>query len=123
MAVLDKYIEKTKIEEENLHHLISSIFSFTDIKDNYKHISTVDKKEEIVDGIISLLEKYLELGIVKNKSQKLEIIDVLDKLHFRKEVLEGMKNNIDFEKIEKAGKKLGKKSQSAFLKKSSTYSN
>ncbi|HBL80436.1 MAG TPA: hypothetical protein DDZ79_11195, partial [Aequorivita sp.] len=91
-----------------------SIFNFTNIKKDYKKISTVDKKEEMVDEIISLLEKYLELDIVKDKSQKLEIIDVLDKLRFRKEVLEVIKSKIKFNDIEKAGNRLGKKSQSAF---------
>ncbi len=114
MTAIDKYIEKTKIEDENLHQVIFSIFNFTNIKKDYKKISTVDKKEEMVDEIISLLEKYLELDIVKDKSQKLEIIDVLDKLRFRKEVLEVIKFKIKFNDIEKAGNRLGKKSQSAF---------
>ncbi len=114
MTVIDKYIEKTKIENENLHQVIFSIFNFTDIKTTYKRVSTVDKKEEMVDEIISLLEKYLELDIVKDKSQKLEIINVLDKLHFRKELLEVIKSKIDFNDIKKAGNRIGKKSQSAF---------
>jgi hypothetical protein len=114
MTVIDKYIEKANIENENLHQVIISIFNFTKIKTNYKRVSTVNKKEEMVDEIISLLEKYLELDIVKEKSQKLEIIDVLDKLHFRKEVLEVIKSKIEINDIKKAGNRLGKKSQSAF---------
>ncbi len=114
MAVIDKYLEKTKINNENLHQVIFSIFDFTNIKRDYKKSSTVDKKEEMVDEIISLLEKYLELNIAKGKSQKLKIINVLDKLHFRKEVLEIIKSEIDFGDIEKVGNRIGKKSQSAF---------
>ncbi len=114
MATIDKYIEKTKIKDEDLHQVIFSIFNFTAIKANYKRASTVQKKEEMVDEVISLMEKFLELDIVKDKSQKLAIIDVLDKLYFRKEVLELLKSEIKLKDIQETGNRLGEKSQSAF---------
>ena len=114
MTTIDKYIEKTRIQNESLHQVIFSIFNFTDIKTNYKRASTVQKKEEMVDEVISVMEKFLELNIVKDKSQKLEMIDVLDKLYFKKEVLELLKSEIKLKDIQEAGNRLGKKSQSAF---------
>lgn len=101
------------------YDLVTSLFDLTDINCVYKSRSTLEKKEEIVDELISLLEKSLELNVIRNKPAKLEIFETLDKLHFRKEVLDLLKNNIDLNKLKEAGTNLGRKSQSGFSGKDS----
>lgn len=114
MEVVEKYRDKIQFKENELDNVIHTIVNFTNINKDYKSVSIIDKKEEMIDLIIPLLQKYLELNISMNKDTKLEIINVVDKFNFRKEILEILKGNIDINDIEKAGMRLGKKSQSAF---------
>ncbi len=54
---------------------------------------------------------------VREKKEKLELINFIDKMNIQKELLELQKEETNISQIETAGKRLGKKSQSAFINK------
>ena len=114
MEALEKYKQKIQFNENELEDVIHIIFNYTNINSDYKRSSTINKKEKMIDAIIPLFEKCLELDIPMDRNEKISIINTLDKFHFRKEILEIFKKNIDLKDIEKAGIRLGKKSQSSF---------
>ena len=77
----------------------------------------MEKKEELMMHLTQFLEKYLELQLLKGKDDKLEIINFIDKMNLYRELLEVQKNSVLHSQLEKAGRSLGKKSQSAFKSK------
>ena len=87
------------------------------IKRNYKSHNFLDIKEELISHFTKFLEKYLELQLLNSKKDKLGLINFIDKMNLQKELVGLKKNETTIEEIEKAGRSLGRKSQSAFDKK------
>lgn len=116
MEVLEKYTEQSKIKQESLRAVISSIIDSTEIIQSNSSSLTYENKVDLLHEIILFLERLLALDKFEKSSQNLEIIDILDKLLFRKEILENLMNNTSAEDLKVAGQRLGKKSQSAFSK-------
>lgn len=111
---LENIKEDIKIEEKSLNNFISYIFHYSQINRPYKRKSTIDKKSEIIDLIIPLMEKSLQLNLNMEKDMKLQIMKLLDTINLRKELLEVFENNIEESDLKKASNRLGKKSQSTF---------
>lgn len=117
MLELENIKEDIQIEEKSLNKFIRYIFHYSEINRPYKRKSTIDKKSEIIDLLIPLMEKTLELNQNMQRDTKLEIMELLDTVNLRKEMLEIFENNIKKSDLKKASKRLGKKSQSTFAKK------
>jgi hypothetical protein len=108
-----KYKEKTNFKnEEDISKSLANIFMFGTIKSDYKSSSVIKKKEELNELIINLLEEILSNDSLNTKKEKLEIINLLDELNFRNEILQMMeKKNVS--DIKKASKRIGKKFMSS----------
>lgn len=102
------------LEEGDLNKLGSILFDSLSINKIDKKISVVSYKEAMINGVADLLKKMLIQDREISGELKLNIIDLLDKLHTQKEHLEIIKSNILQTDIEQASKRLSKKSQSAF---------
>lgn len=117
MIELENIKNGIEIDEENLNNFISYIFQFSQINREYKSKAIISKKNEILDLLIPLLEKSLELNHNMGNEIKLQIMELLDTMNLRKEVLEIFENNISKSDLQKASIRIGKKSQSAFSQK------
>lgn len=117
MTILEKYENENTLEEQDFDKVSKLMFQSFLIKRNYRSPSFLDKKEELISHFTLFLEKYLELQFLNSKKDKLSLIDFIDKMNMQKELVELKKKETTLEEIEKAGKSLGRKSQSAFEKK------
>lgn len=111
---LENIKEEIQIEEKSLNNFVSYIFHYSQINRPYKRQSTIDKKSEIIDLLIPLMEKSLQLNLNMQKDMKLQIMKLLDAINLRKEILEVFGNDIKESDLKKASNRLGKKSQSTF---------
>ena len=59
----------------------------------------------------------IEKKLNNSKQDKLELINLMDKLNMQKELLELLKENVSHEKLQLAADRLGKKAQSSFKNK------
>lgn len=116
MIELENIKRDIQIDEKNLSDFITYVFHYSEINSSYKSKSVINKKTEIIDLLIPLLEKSLELNENMQRDIKLQIMELLDKVNLRKEVLEFFESKINKSDLEKASKRLGKKSQSTFSK-------
>jgi len=66
---------------------------------------------------MATLQSIKNYNQTDDKELKLQLIKVISKLNMQKELLELAGGKINLDDIEMAGKRLGKKSQSAFEKK------
>lgn len=117
MTILEKYENENTLEEQDFDKVSKLMFQSFLIKGNYKNQNFLDKKEELISYFTQFLEKFLELQFLNSKKDKLHIINFIDKMNIQKELVELRKNETTLEEIEKAGKSLGRKSQSAFKEK------
>lgn len=117
MTTLEKYENENMLEEQDFDKVSKLMFQSFLVKGGYKNHDFLDKKEELISYFTQFLEKYLELQFLSSKKDKLSIIDFIDKMKLQKELVELKKNETTREEIEKAGKSLGRKSQSAFEEK------
>lgn len=117
MTAIQKIEELNKIDQNEFDNLIKIVFESFRINRQYKSISFLSKKEELIDYFSTFIEKYLELQFIKNKDQKLELINFIDKLNMQRELLELAKVKTNITDITVAANRLGKKSQSAFKQK------
>jgi len=108
MITIDKSINA--IDENDL----TKIFESFSINRQYKRESLVNYKEDMIDSFMELLNKLLAQQTGLSKEQKLDTINLLDKLKTQKENLELIKSYISPSDVEQAAERLGKKSQSAF---------
>lgn len=117
MTTLEKIEQKNNIEEQEFGKMSKLLFQSFIITKKYKSFTFLGKKEELINYFTEFLEKFLDLQLVTSKRDKLELINFIDKMNVQKELLELKKNQITPAEIQLAGKRLGKKSQSAFLNK------
>jgi thiamine kinase-like enzyme len=115
MTTLEAAKEQSRINKDELRQITDIMFETLNGKD-LNH-SSVTKKEQTIDFFTHTIEQYLKLNFSGSKEQKVQLIKFVSKLNIQKELLEleaGLTNVTD---IFEAGKRLGKKSQSAFEKK------
>ena len=117
MTVLEKLEKQNTIEEQEFDRMSKFVFNSFLINRNYKSHNYLNKKEEMIISFTQFLEKYLELQFLSSKKDKLELINFIDKINMQKELVELQRNEISILQIRLAGKRLGKKSQSAFIAK------
>ncbi|MBI3517742.1 MAG: hypothetical protein HY062_00095 [Bacteroidetes bacterium] len=103
-----------KIGQNELKGISDILFHSFEIKKDYRDKKTINKKEFLIEGFVEYLKKYLELNPKMSRKDKLEIIHFIDKLKIQTEILELLSGNLTESGITIAGKRLGKKSQSAF---------
>jgi hypothetical protein len=110
-GVKDKQRQAVEMEDTNeiVSFILTSIFEDVD----YKRVNTIHKKEQLIDAFSSLLVKYMETKSVSSNTRKLEILKMLDRLNEQKELLDLQLNKINLKDIKEAGRRFGKKAQSA----------
>jgi hypothetical protein len=118
MTVIEKIEKQNNIEEQEFGQIMSKlVFQSFLVNSNNKSHNFLDKKEELIIYFTQFLEKYLDLQFISSKKDKLDLINFIDKMNMQRELLELQRNETDISKIQLAGKRLGKKSQSAFITK------
>lgn len=115
MTAIEKLEQQNNIQEEEFDNVMSNVFQSILIRKDYKSEIYLGKKEELLNCFIQFLEKYLELQFINSKKDKLALINFIDKINMHKELLELQRNKIDISQMRIAGKRLGKKTQSAFI--------
>ena len=114
MTTLQAVKKTNQIDNEELHEITKIMFDSFFINDEYKSQSYVAKKEQLIDSFSTFIQQYLKLNFSGSKEKKLLLMKFVAKLNMQKELLELASGEINLKDIEKAGKELGKKSQSAF---------
>ncbi|MGV3684468.1 MAG: hypothetical protein ACO1NS_02505 [Daejeonella sp.] len=114
MTTLEFAKQKNQINDEELLEITQIMFNSFKINRNYKDLTYVSKKETLISLFSSFIEQYLKMNFTGSKENKLRLIKFVSKLNSQKELLELASGEISLDDIQKAGKRLGKKSQSAF---------
>ena len=117
MTAIERLEKQNNIQEEEFDNVMSNVFQSFLVKKFYKSGNYLDKKEELLNYFTQFLEKYLKLQFINSKKDKVDLINFIDKINMQRELVELQRNEIDISQIKIAGKRLGKKSQSAFISK------
>ena len=89
MDLIKEYKEKSTFKnEKDILESLSHIFMLGEVKSEYKRNQTISNKEAINSLIIRLLEEILSDDLITNKKDKLTVINLLDELNYRNEILE-----------------------------------
>ena len=113
MDLVKEYKRNTAFKNDNdLYASLIDIFKFGTIKSEYKDLVTIENKEEINQVFVSFLNTLLSTNLVTNRKDKLILINLIDELHFRNEILEMIKLRNEKAHIA-ASKRLGKKFMSS----------
>ena len=102
------------IREEDLVKVNSVLYELFQINIDTINRSLADHKESLIESFTELLKKILLQNPEIANESKLNVINLLDKLHTQKEHLENIRSKITASDIHQASKRLSKKSQSAF---------
>ena len=114
MAALQTVNESSQIDSEKLHGIMKIMFDSFIVNGDYKNQSNVLEKEKMLDSFSSFIQQYLNLNLSGSKDEKLRLMKLVAKLNMQKDLLELANGETKLEDIQSAGKRLGKKSQSAF---------
>jgi len=115
MATLQSIKDLNQINDEELHNIAQIMLDSFVVKDNNE--SVISKKEIIITSFANFMEQYLKLHFIGSKERKAQLIKFISKLKMQKELLEIASGEISLDDIQMAGKRLSKKSQSAFKNK------
>lgn len=116
MDLVKEYKEKSAFKnDEEIFESLIHIFTFGTIKSEYKSAQTIHNKEFVNSLIIKFLEQILSDDLATTKKDKLAVINLLDELNFRNEILHLMasKNLFKDENIKKASYRIGRKFMSS----------
>lgn len=109
MDLVKEYQDNTNFKSvEDMLKSLSSVFMFGSIRSQYKRKKTIKNKEGINELAIQFLENILSNNLATTKEEKLTVINLLDELNYRNEVLHLMEEQQQ-EEITKAAKTIGKK--------------
>ncbi|ANI88841.1 hypothetical protein A9P82_05780 [Arachidicoccus ginsenosidimutans] len=113
-AAIRRFSKENIIEEDEFDNAMSNVFHAISINRTYKSEVHIEKKDELLVDLTQLLKKYLTLQLGISKKDKLDFIKLIDKMNLQRELLELQRNELNISQIRIAGKRLGKKAQSAF---------
>jgi hypothetical protein len=111
--IADEQIKKVnKIRERELKNVSSTILRSFMFSKNHR-AKVLEDKGTLINDFIEFLSRYIESNIIADDKQRTYILNLIDKLTLQKELLQSRKDELN---IKEAGLRLGKKSQSAFIK-------
>lgn len=113
MNLVETYKAQSLQKQDYLENLFQLI-KIGEVQSEYTNSTTINKKEEVNDLFISFLEKILANDLAVHRKHKLGVIDLIDDLKFRNEILHLMdeKNN---KNAKMASEHLGKKFMSSVV--------
>lgn len=113
MDLVEEYNRNTKFKDENeIFESLKHVFMFGSIKSEYTTDSIITKKEEINQSLISVLEFILSKNLVTSKSDKLTLINLIDDLNYRNEILDLIRTK-NHKNLNKTSQRLGNKFMSS----------
>lgn len=113
MDILKEYNRNSKFKsKEDYYKIVAQIFQLGAVKSEYKDQDTLSNKENINKLLVGFLENLLSNDMVQNKKDKLAVINLLDELNFRNEIL-GMIEAKNSKNTKAASKRIGKKFMSS----------
>ena len=93
MDLIKEYTQKSKFrDEKKFFEIFSLALSLGVDESEYKEIDAIHKKEAIILLAINFIESILSADLAATKQEKLSIINLLDELNFRSEVLQSIAN-------------------------------
>lgn len=117
MDLVKEYKENSIFKnEQDLFETLTHIFTIGSIKSEYKRPQIIHNKLEINYLIIEFLENLLLKDLGTTKKEKLSVINLLDELNLRNEILHLIENKINSEDIAKSSERLGQKFMSSIKK-------
>lgn len=114
MEIREKMAIKNAIDQIGLDSIVRILCDSFLIKTNIRKAASISKKEELIEDFSALLEKHLQFHFTTSSSDRLEMINFIDKLNQQKELLEIEKGKLTIADVEKASERLSKKAQSGF---------
>lgn len=117
MDLVKEYNEKSHFKNvKDIFEILAEVFMSGAIKSEYKSSRTIENKEEINSLLIKLLEDILANDLATTKKNRLSVIDLLDDLNYRNEILHLMasKNSLKVdESLKKTSERMGRKFMSS----------
>lgn len=104
---------ESKIHQGEFENITMLMFNSIAVHRTYKSAAVLEKKEELLDELISFFNKYLTMKFTGSLKHKMEIINFIEKLTSQKELIEIQAGRLNMKDIKAAAKHHGKKSQSA----------
>ena len=111
MTALQKMEVTSMIEEDEFDSLTEILFHSVSMNRQYKSQSAILKKEELIENLISFLNKSLALKVTAAPKHKLQIINLICKLTQQKELIQIQTGKLNLEHIKAAAITMGKKTQ------------
>lgn len=117
MDLVKEYKENSIFKnKQDIFETLTRIFTIGTIKSEYKKPHIIHNKQEINDLTIKFLENLLLNDLATTKREKLSVINLLDELNLRNEILHLIENKINSEDTAKSSERLGKKFMSSIKK-------
>ncbi len=117
MKTLESEKQSSQISVDELQTVTRIMFNWVNDNSDDKDSMYILTKKDFLASFSDLIEQYLKLNFSGTKENKLHLIKIVSKLHMQKELLELASAETNLEDIQKAGKRLSRKSQSAFKSK------
>ncbi len=114
MEMNEKLAGRNAIDRTGLDSIVRILCDSFLIKSNHKKISSIKKKEELIEDFSALLEKHLQFRFNTSPNDRLEMINFIDKLNQQRELLEIEKGKLTIDDVKRASERLSKKAQSGF---------
>ena len=114
MDLIKEYTQKSTFKNDaDFYESLTQIFKLGTIKSDFKTLDILHSKEAFNSLTIKFLESILSAELATTIQEKVAIINLLDELNFRNEIIHLIANK-DFEgKLEETSKRLGKKFMSS----------
>ena len=109
--------ENNQINKDEFNEIAKIMYDSITTNGDYTDEAFISKKEILISSFATFIEQYLKLHFTGSKEKKLQLIKFISKLNRQKELLELLTDETNLNDIHKAGKRLGRKSQSVFAKK------
>ncbi|SFD09876.1 hypothetical protein [Flavobacterium phragmitis] len=119
MDLVKEYNEKSHFKDfKDIFESLTQVFMLGTIKSDYKSAQIIHKKEEINSHAIKFIEEILSNDLITAKKDKLALINLLDDLNYRNEILHLMasKNTQELESLKKSSERMGRKFMSSVKK-------
>ena len=117
MITIDEKVERSNRIKETEFKNVSSLIYNSFLVTSYSRAKAIENKDILINEFIDFLSKYFESDLIKDDSEKTYLLNLIDKLTLQKEFIQLRRKEITQTNLQQAGRRLGKKSQSAFSKK------
>ncbi len=117
MTTLEIEKQASQFSDEELHEVTKIMFASLTYNSNQRDLIYILTQKALLASFSDFIEQYLKSNFSGTRENKLRLIKFVSKLNLQKELLELASGETNLKDIQKAGRRLGRKSQSAFKSK------